>query len=42
MEQEIARLEWKMRRERQLNRRMEIRAEVKKLKGQVDPLDGGC
>ncbi len=42
LEQEIARLEGKMRRERQLNRRMEIRAEVKKLKGQVDPLDGGC
>ena len=42
LEQEIARLEGKMRREKQLNRKMEIRAEVKKLKGQVAALDGGC
>ena len=42
LEQEIARLEGKMRRERQLNRKMEMRAEVRKLKGQVDALNGGC
>ena len=42
LEQEIARLEGKMRRERQLNRKMEIRAEVRRLKGQGEVLDGGC